>query len=98
MSELTSARILGDLEEILRDFHGREYSGAFGLETRFFADLGLASIDAVVLGEMLEGRYGQRLPFGDLMATLGSREDRDLKIGEFVEFLETHLAGPKGRG
>ena len=36
------------------NFHGREYSGPIGPETRFFADLGLASIDAVVLGETLQ--------------------------------------------
>ncbi len=82
---------LADLEEIFRNFHGREYSGPIGRETRFFADLGLASIDAVVLGEMLESHYGRKLPFGDLMAELGKRTDRDLQLGELVTFLETHL-------
>ena len=80
MSErVVSSRILADLAGILRNFHGREYSGAIGPETRFFADLGLASIDAVVLGETLEAHYGRPLPFGDLMAELGSRADRDLQ-------------------
>ncbi len=57
---------LADLEGILRNFHGREYSGPIGEETRFFADLGLASIDAVVLGEMLESHYGRKLPYSKL--------------------------------
>lgn len=60
-------------------------------ETRFFADLGLASIDAVVLGEGLQQHYGRPLPFNDLMAEIGRRTDRDLSIGELVTFLGEHL-------
>jgi acyl carrier protein len=91
MSDRTPDSILRDLAEILRNFHGREYSGAIGRETRFFGDLGLASIDAVVLGEALEARYGRRLPFGELMADLGSRADRDLRLGELADFLHRNL-------
>jgi acyl carrier protein len=91
MSVRSESQVLGDLAHILGDFHGREYSAAIGPETRFFADLGLASIDAVVLGETLQSFYGRSLPFGDLMAELGRREDRDLTIGELVEFLHRNL-------
>jgi acyl carrier protein len=94
VSERSSQKILEDLEGVLRNFHGREYSGPLAPETRFFADMGLASIDAVVLGEMLESLYGQKLPFGDLMAQLGGRADRDLRLGELVEFLSRHLERP----
>ena len=83
--------ILADLSRILSDFNGREYYGTIDLNTRFFADLGLASIDAVVLGESLQEHYGKPLPFGDLMAELGRREDRDLTIGELANFLVRHL-------
>jgi acyl carrier protein len=88
------AAILDEVAEILRDFHGREYSGPIGRDTRFFADLGLASIDAVVLGETLEARFGRKLPFGELMAELGKRPDRDLKLGELADFLHRHLKDP----
>ncbi len=91
MSLKDEPAILRDLADVLADFHGREYSGAIDAETRFFADLGLASIDAVVLGETLEGRYGRPLPFGQLMADLGRREDRDLTMGELASFLKRHL-------
>ena len=87
----TDADILADVARLLGDFHGREYSGAIGPETRFFADLGLASIDAVVLGETLQAHYGKPLPFAELMAELGRREDRDLTIGELVAFLRRCL-------
>ena len=85
------AEILADLSRILSDFNGRQYYGTIDLGTRFFADLGLASIDAVVLGEMLQDHYGKPLPFGDLMAELGRRQDRDLTIGELADFLVRHL-------
>jgi acyl carrier protein len=86
--------LLRDVAEVLRCFHGREYSGPIDRDTRFFGDLGLASIDAVVLGESLESRYGRKLPFGDLMAALGARADRDLSLGELVDFLHAHLGRP----
>jgi acyl carrier protein len=87
-------QVLDDLASVLRDFHGRTYTEPIVRTTRFFADLGLASIDAVVLGETLEQRYGRRLPFAELMAELGAREDRDLQVGELVEFLMRELARP----
>jgi len=91
MSAPSEQEILAVLTRILGNFHGREYSDPIGPETRFFADLGLASIDAVVLGETLEHHYGRKLPFGDLMAELGQRQDRDLRIGELADFLRRSL-------
>ena len=60
-------------------------------DTRFFADLGLASIDAVVLSERLQEHYGRSLPFNELMAEMGRRTERDLSIGELVAFLAANL-------
>jgi acyl carrier protein len=89
---LSSARIMADLREVLAGFNGRDYSGTIGRETRFFADLGLASIDAVVLGETLQARYGRPLPFGELLADLGRRTERDMTLGEMADFLHRHLS------
>jgi acyl carrier protein len=83
--------VLADLARVFSDFQGREYSGPIDRSTRFFADLGLASIDAVVLGETLQERYRRPLPFGDLMADLGRRADRDLTVGELAAFLARHI-------
>jgi acyl carrier protein len=85
--------ILADLAGILATFNGRDYSGTIGPDTRFFADLGLASIDAVVLGEMLQAHYDRPLLFGELMADLGRRAERDICVGEVVDFLERSLTG-----
>jgi acyl carrier protein len=91
MSEQRDGQVMGVLADVLRDFHGRQYSGPIGRETWFFADLGLASIDAVVLGETLEERFGRKLPFGEMMAALGNRPVRDLQLGELADFLDRHL-------
>jgi acyl carrier protein len=84
--------VMNDLAAMLRNFHGREYSGAITPRTCFFADLGLASIDAVVLGETLQQRYARRLPFDDFMADLGRRAVRDVEVGELAAFVHKHLA------
>lgn len=91
MPSTSEPEIMADLTRLLRNFHGHEYSGAIGPQTRFFADLGLASIDAVVLGETLEQHYGRRLPFSTLLAELGQRADRDITIGELTAFLHRSL-------
>lgn len=91
MPSYSQNSILADLARILSDFQGREYADPITSETRFFADLGLASIDAVVLGEQLQEHYGRTLPFAELMADLGGRQDRDLGVGELASFLHKHL-------
>ena len=83
--------IMATLAALLADWQGREYSAPIDRDTLFFADLGLASIDAVVLGEELQAHYAQAIPFGEMMAELGQREDRDMRIGELASFLARHL-------
>ncbi len=83
--------ILDDLRRVFRDGLGVEPVDPITPATRFFADLGLASIDAVVLGEELQKHYGRPLPFNDMMADLGAREERDMTIGELIAFLEKNL-------
>jgi acyl carrier protein len=83
--------ILEDVVAILERDLGVQSSSAIHEETRFFADLGLASIDAVVLSERLQEHYGRPLPFNELMAEMGRRTERDLSIGELVAFLASNL-------
>jgi acyl carrier protein len=84
-------QVLAEVSDIVRNFNGREYSGEIGPHTRFFADLGMVSIDAVVLAETLEGYYGQTFPFNEFLAEIGAREQRDLELGELTAFLHKHL-------
>ena len=74
MSTLTSeAEILADLRCVFRESLGVDPVTPIDPATRFFADLGLASIDAVVLGEAIQQRSGRRVPFDQLLADLGGR-------------------------
>jgi acyl carrier protein len=93
MSWRTPEQILADLASILSDFNGREYSGPITADTLFFSDLGLVSIDAIVLAETLEQRYGRPFPFNLLLRELGERDVKDFAVGELVAFLHRHGEG-----
>jgi acyl carrier protein len=83
--------ILESLNEILRNFQGREYSGSLNRDTRFFADLGFASIDAVVLGEKLDEQFDRQFPFNTLLSELAEQGAEDLTLGEMVTFLSDQM-------
>jgi acyl carrier protein len=86
----TRRELVDDLAGLLRHFQGREYSGPIGPTTRFFADLGFSSIDAVVLAESLEERHQRTFPFHEFLAELRERRVMDIEIGELACFLERH--------
>ncbi len=92
MTEQAPQSVLDDLVHILRNFPGREYFGEIDRRTRFFDDLGMVSIDAVVLGEQLEQRYGFKFPFNELIADLRDRQAEDLEVGELADFIHFHLS------
>lgn len=94
MSGRTYEQIIADLAGILGNFGGREYGGQIGPQTMFSRDLGLASIDAVVLGETIELHYAQKLPFGQFLAELGRTGVRDIEVGALANFLVKHLNQP----
>ena len=93
MTEQAPQSVLDDLVYILRNFPGREdYFDDIDRRTRFFDDLGMVSIDAVMLGEKLEQRYGYRFPFNELIADLIERQAEDLEVGELADFIHLHLS------
>jgi acyl carrier protein len=92
MTEQASRSVLNELVLILRNFPRREFFGEIDRQTRFFDDLGMVSIDAVVLGEKLEERYGFRFPFNELIADLRDRQAEDIEVGELVDFIHFHLS------
>lgn len=69
-----------------------EFDGEVTPETFFIQDLGLESLDLVVLGTSIQYRYGQ-LPFAEYLAELGQRpvEERDVTISDVVEFIVTNV-------
>ena len=83
--------IYADLAAVLRSaFPDRDYAGPVGPGTRVFGDLGLASIELIVLAEKLEGYYGRRLPFAAFLNELRKSGADDLEVGALVAFLQQH--------
>src|SRR5688572_24596637 len=80
--------ILDLLQELAGDW---EYSGEITSQTRLLADLGLESLDLVVIGTSIQQRYG-RLPFSEFLVEIGERpiSERDVSVAELVAFVSGH--------
>lgn len=88
----TPEQLYRDLAEVMATaFPDRDISVDVGPDTRVFADLGLASIELVVLGERLEQFYGRKLPYGPFLADLRRGGAEDLGLGALVGFLQQHV-------
>jgi acyl carrier protein len=88
----SAEQLYADLANVVATaFPDRDVSVPIGPDTRVFADIGLASIELVVLGERLEQFYGRKLPYGPFLAGLRNRGAEDLVLGELVAFLQTHV-------
>lgn len=76
-----------------------EYSGDVTEDTLFLTDMGLESLDLVILGTMIQQRYGQ-LPFAEFLAEIGQRpvEQRDVSVGELVAYICLHRRPAVARG
>lgn len=97
---VTDAQVLDDVLALMSQLAGDwEYSGTITPETCLIADLGLESLDLVVLGTSIQRRYG-RLPFAEFLAEIGQRpvEERDVSVGELVAFVCRHRDGAGGGG
>src|SRR5439155_14944540 len=81
-------QVLADLAAVVgQTFSDRDFPEV-DLESRAFTDLGLASIDLVVLAERLEVHYGRKLPFGSFLKALRDRGADDVALGDLVSFLQ----------
>jgi acyl carrier protein len=89
---VTHQQVLNDVLNLMTQLAGDwEYPGEITPDTRMLADLAMESLGLVVLGTAIQERYG-RLPFAEFLAEIGQRplEERDLSIGELVEFVCRH--------
>ncbi|HVK09232.1 MAG TPA: phosphopantetheine-binding protein [Gemmataceae bacterium] len=91
---MTDEAIYRDLRAVMaRTFPDRDDPDDVSPSTTLFGDLGLASIDLVVLAEKLEAHYGRRLPFGSFLTGLRNRNATDVTLEELVAFLATNARG-----
>lgn len=75
------------IEELSQDW---DYACAVTPNSLLFTELGLESLDVVVLGTAIQEHYQFQMPFAEFLAELG-REQRDLSIAELVDFVDKHL-------
>lgn len=68
-----------------------EYDGTISSDSLMFSELGLQSLDAVILGNSLQEHYGKVIPYADLFANIGQREFKDVSVGEWIDFTYQHL-------
>jgi len=80
---------LAHLRQLADDW---EYDGAITENTTFFGDMGLESLDIVVLASAVQEQYRSTLPFSEFFAEIGQRARRDVTVGEWVDFIHTNLA------
>jgi acyl carrier protein len=98
MSTVNEDVILTDVIELLNQLaRDWEYSGEITPDTWLFADLGFESIDAVILASFVQEHYGRPFPFPQLLAEIGQRQVKDLRISELVGFIHQHInSAPAG--
>jgi acyl carrier protein len=85
-------QVLEGILALLREAQGDwEFDGDIGPDTRFVADLGLESLEIVVLSTMVQQQYG-RLPFPQFFDEIGQRpvEERDVSVVELATFVCEH--------
>ena len=85
---VTSTQLLGEVLELMTQLAADwEYEGTITPKTLLFEDLGLESLDLVVLGTAIQERYG-RVPFAEFLSDIGQRTTRDVSVGQLVTFID----------
>lgn len=84
--------VLEGILALLREAQGDwENDTEIGPDTRFVADLGLESLEIVVLSTMVQQKYG-KLPFPQFFDEIGQRpvEERDMSVADVASFVCEH--------
>lgn len=92
MDEKSQEKIFSSVSKIINSLKDEwEYSGDITPETSLFTDLDFESIDAVVLGSMIEEHYNRPFPFAEYLAGVGEKEVQDIKVKDLVLFIHQNL-------
>jgi acyl carrier protein len=79
--------LLRTMQDLTQDW---DYAEPVSAESRLFTEVGLESLDAVILGTAIQEHYQTPMPIAELLAEIGEQR-RDLTINELVDFVDTHL-------
>ena len=82
--------LLHTMQDLTQDW---DYAEPVNAESLLFTEVGLESLDAVVLGTAIQEHYQTPMPFAELLAEIGEQR-RDLTIHELVDFVDLHLGAP----
>ncbi len=88
---LSEETIVADLIRLLRGMTDWEYPGGISRETRLFADLGQQSMQTVAFLGAIQRYYRKRIPFDAFLGELDRRKQRDIRLGDLVDFIGCHL-------
>ena len=91
VSVFLKTAVLQAVAEIVRGLRNDLAGAEINDRTLLLADLAIESIDLVMLNELVAQHFQYEFPFTDFMAELGRRVQRDVLIGEFVDFLLVSL-------
>jgi acyl carrier protein len=87
-----------DILQMLRNLTDEwEFDGEVNDGTTLLGDLQFESLDVVVLSSTVQEHYGRVLPFHEFFVEIGQREQRDVTVGEWVDFVHRHLDGAAPR-
>jgi len=94
----TEETVLADLIRLMQGLTDWEYSGTISRQSWLFADLRIESVETVALFGIIQRYYRRRFPFGEFLAELEKRKQRDIRLGDLVDFLRRHLDSPARAG
>jgi len=80
--------VLNSLSDLSQDW---DYSEPISQETLLFSQMGLDSLDLVVLGTGMQEHYGMQMPFAEFLSEIGERGQRDVPVGELVDFINAQV-------
>ena len=87
------AYVLGTVQGLCQDW---DYADEVGPQSLLFTQLGMESLDAVVLCTAIQEHYRITMPFAELLAEIGQQQ-RDLSIAELAEFVGQHVGAAAGQ-
>ncbi|HEU4759325.1 MAG TPA: acyl carrier protein [Dehalococcoidia bacterium] len=91
--DLTYEQVMADTVRLLTQLGDDwEYSGTITPKTGLIVDLGMESLELVVLGVSIQEHYERTLPFEDLLTEVGEKKLEDIYVGDLVAFIHRHLA------
>jgi acyl carrier protein len=88
------AAVLADVCTMIAEVIGEEYvsEADISVDTAFYADLEIESIEFIALGEALQARYGDHIDFPAWIATMEVDDIIAMRVGQLVDHIVASLA------